>query len=123
MHSRVRTHEFSRTTPHHTTPHHTTNQSTNTSTHPPTHQSTHPRNHATTQRSFFGPITRDQHHEKIDLFRKYLTSSIRPVNYRALLTAWTHRTDILPTLHEHPITIPTIVFYGGNSLRHEQIPE
>ena len=72
---------------------------------------------------FFGPKTLETHLDLVDEFSKHLTTTLNPQNYAAFLKSWTARPDLWKELTAKPIAVPLLAFYGGNSLRQDEIVE
>lgn len=70
---------------------------------------------------FFGPQTLSSHLDLVQQFTHHLTKTLNPSNYSAFRKAWTNRTDLHPILMDKKIAVPLLAFYGGNSMRKEEI--
>lgn len=71
--------------------------------------------------AFFGPRTHSGDAGRVEALKAELKSSPRADNYAGFLRKWTARGDLVAALKKQPITVPTLTFYGGNSLRVDHI--
>lgn len=73
--------------------------------------------------AFFGPRTHSSEPSRIAQFQNAMRKAPRSDNYALFLKTWTARDDLVTALKKKPITVPTLTFYGGNSLRDDHVLE